>query len=322
MTTPALGGKCSKFGACQLPSSSLESAHASPMPLKFDQPGLRMDAGLKMDGAAWVPSPSTPPLPDYLIRMPTDLNTSIDFLKLRVDKTLSVQDQIKTTWLWRHRTMAQWNEVSSDLDKSVDGSMAQVAIAAQTAFNAATGALDMRLARIHEITVPIVESMRTEADRNPELKAVVNDLSGRGGPRGVIEDEGTALLSAWELEFGGAAFAPAPGSEMTFDAFNALFVGRAADPGATPPVTALPSLRTLKRAQSDAATVQRREAGRVGKRLALIEKDCQDWYAEATRYFPAGTEIGDLIRGEIPTTSDYNPPTPAPPPTPPTPPTP
>ncbi len=283
-----------------------------------------MDAGLKLDGFAGGPSPSTPPLPDYLIRMPADLNTSIDFLKERVDKTLTVQTQIAATWLWRHKTLAQWEQVSSDLDKTVPGSLAQVAIAAQTSFNAATGALDTRLQRIHEITVPIVESMRTEADRNTELKPVVNDLSGRGNARGVIEDEGTALLSAWELEFGGAAFAPAPGNDMTYDSFNALFVGRAANPNATPPVTALPSLRTLKRGQSDAATVQRREAGRVGKRLALIEKDCQDWYAEATRYFPVGTEIGDLIRGEIPTTSDYNPPTPPPPapPTPPTPPTP
>jgi hypothetical protein len=254
--------------------------------------------------------------------MATDLNTSIDFLKDRVDKTLSVQSQIASTWLWRHKTLAQWEQVSSDLDKTVPGSLAQVSIAAQTAFNAATGELDTRLDRIHEITVPIVESMRTEADRNPELKPVVNDLSGRGGPRGVIEDEGTALLSAWDVEFGGAAFAPAPGNDMTYDSFNALFIGRAANPNATPPVTALPSLRTLKRAQSDAATIQRREAGRLGKRLALIEKDCQDWYAEATKYFPEGTEIGDLIRGQVPTTSDYHPPAPAPPPTPPTPPTP
>jgi hypothetical protein len=170
--------------------------------------------------------------------------------------------------------------------------------------------------------VAIVESMRTEAKRNVELEPVVNDLSARGSSRVVIENEGTALLSAWELEFGGAAFAPAPGNDMTFDAFNALFIGRTADPDATPPVTALPSLRQLKRAQSDAATVHRREAGRLGKRLALIEKDCQDWYAEAAKYFPEGTEIGDLIRSEIPTTTDYNPPTPAPAPPPPPPPPP
>jgi hypothetical protein len=100
----------------------------------------------------------------------------------------------------------------------------------------------------------------------------------------------------------------------TFDAFKVLFYGRAANPGATPPVTAIVSLRDLKKAQSDAATIDRREAGRVNKLLALIEKDCQDWYAEATRFFSAGTEIGDLIRSEVPTTSDYNPPTPATPP--------
>jgi hypothetical protein len=54
---------------------------------------------------------------------------------------------------------------------------------------------------------------------------------------------------------------------------------------------------------------------------SIVERDCQNWKAEATKVFVEGTEIGDLIRSEVPTSSDYNPPTPAPPP-PPTPPTP
>jgi hypothetical protein len=65
--------------------------------------------------------------------MPTDLNTSIQFLKERVDKTLTVQTQISATWLWRHKTLAQWEQVSSDLDKTVPGSLAQLGIAAETA---------------------------------------------------------------------------------------------------------------------------------------------------------------------------------------------
>jgi hypothetical protein len=254
---------------------------------------------------------------DFLLRPP-----SIEFLKTRVDKTLSVQTQIAATWLWRHMTIAQWEAVSAALDKTVNGSLAQVAIAAHTEFESATGVLDTRMKVIHAITVPIVEAMRTEASRDSEHASVVNELSARGTSRRETEDEGTALLSAWDLEFGGAAFAPAPGPEMSFESFRALFYGRAADPAATPPVTAIPSLRDLKKLQSDKATIDRREAGRVNKRLALIQKDCQDWYAEATRFFPEGTEIGDLIRSEVPTTTDYNPPTPAPPAPPPAPPTP
>jgi len=240
--------------------------------------------------------------------MPTDLNTSIEFLKTRVDKTLSVQTQIAETWLWRHKTIAEWEAVSTALDKTVAGSLAQVAIAAHTEFESATGVLDTRFKAIHAITVPIVEAMRTEASRDSEHTPVVNELSARGTSRRETEDEGTAMLSAWDLEFGGPAFAPAPGDAMTFASFRALFYGRAANPEATPPVTAIPSLRDLKKLQSDKATIDRRETGRVNKRLALIQKDCQDWYAEAARFFPAGTEIGDLLRSEVPTTTDYNPP--------------
>jgi hypothetical protein len=79
----------------------------------------------------------------------------------------------------------------------------------------------------------------------------------------------------------------------------------------------------LKEAYSDKSTVDRRETGRLNAKLSTVERDCQDWYAEATKVFAAGTEIGDLIRSEIPTTSDYNPPSPpAPTPPPPAPPTP
>jgi hypothetical protein len=64
----------------------------------------------------------------------------------------------------------------------------------------------------------------------------------------------------------------------------------------------------------------RTQAAETGTRPAnsrTRERDCPDWYAEATKVFVEGTEIGDLIRSEVPTSSDYNPPTPAAPPTPP-----
>lgn len=84
----------------------------------------------------------------------------------------------------------------------------------------------------------------------------------------------------------------------------------------------MPSLRELKEAYSDKATLDRRATGRLNARLALVERDCQDWYAEATKVFVAGTEIGDLIRSQIPTSADYSPPTPPAPPAPPAPPVP
>jgi hypothetical protein len=103
------------------------------------------------------------------------------------------------------------------------------------------------------------------------------------------------------VEFDGATFVPAPG--VTYNAFRDLFYGHAA-PAAAPPVTAMPSLRELKEAYSDKAPLDRRETGRLNARLALVERDCQDWYAEATKVSVAGTEIGDLIRSQIPTSAD------------------
>ena len=50
----------------------------------------------------------------------------------------------------------------------------------------------------------------------------------------------------------------------------------------------------------------------------MVETDCQDWYAEAIKIFVEGTEIGDLIRSQVPTSSDYSP-APVAPPSPPTP---
>lgn len=261
----------------------------------------------------------TPPLPACLTPLPMQLNTSIDFLKDRVDKTRSVQTQIAATWLWPLRSVAEWEADGETLDKTVEGSLANLATEAHTLAEAARGDLDTRLESIHAHTVAVTGVMRARVSRQPESKPVVDELSARADSRDGIEKEGTALLSAWKLEFGGAAFQPGPG--LTYDGFRELFYGHAANPGATPPVLAMPSLRELKEAYSDKSTTDRRETGRLNAKLATVERDCQDWYAEATKVFVAGTEIGDLIRAEVPTSSDYSPPTPppVPPPTPPTP---
>ena len=44
---------------------------------------------------------------------------------------------------------------------------------------------------------------------------------------------------------------------------------------------------------------------RLNARLGIVERDCQDWYAEATKVFVAGTEIGDLIRSDVPTSPSF-----------------
>ena len=41
----------------------------------------------------------------------------------------------------------------------------------------------------------------------------------------------------------------------------------------------------------------------MNDKLRTVNQDCVDWYAEVTRYFPAGTPAGDTIRSSVPTTS-------------------
>jgi hypothetical protein len=280
---------------------------------------MRFDSGATYDSDGFYDEeeaetpPSTPPLPACLTPLPMELLTSIDDLKLRVEKTRSVQTQIAATWLWSLKTLAQWDEDAEQIDKTVEGSEAQLQIEGHTTAESERGKLDGRLSAIHKITVAVVGVMRVRAERQPELRDVVDELSARGNSRRGIEEEGTALLSAWKLEFGGAAFAPAPG--VTYAGFRELFYGRTADPTATPPVTALASLRDLKETYSDASTIDRRLTGRLNARLGRVERDCVDWYAEATRVFVEGTEIGDLIRAEVPVSSDGDaPPAPGTPP--------
>lgn len=269
--------------------------------LRYDQPGIVWDGFLPEE----APPSSTPPLPSNLqpLKPTMNLNTSIDFLKDRVDKTRSVQTQIAADWVWPGHSIAEWEADGEALDKSVEGSLAQIATEAHTRAEAARGDLDQRLEAIHAQTVAVVGIMRVRAQRQPDLKPVVDELSGRSATRDGIEKEGTALLSAWKLEFGGAAFVPGPG--LDYETFRRLFHGDPGDPNATPPVPALPTLRDLKEEYSDLSTIDRRETGRVNALLMRVERDCQDWYAEATKLFVEGTEIGDLIRSQVPTTTDY-----------------
>jgi hypothetical protein len=229
--------------------------------------------------------------------MPLDLNTSIEFLKNRVDATLSVQTQIAATWTWPLRTVAEWQSDSLQLDRTLSDTVASRAIAASTQADVARGRLDTRLATIHTQTNAVVGVMRVRAERAPQHRPVVDELSARGDSRRAIEEEGTGLLSAWQEEFGGAAFVPS--SEFTFASFQKLFLG---DP-AVPP---LPTLRALKQALSDAVTLERSRVGALNVLLTRAERDVQDWYAEATSVLAAGTVNGDLVR-TVPTTTSYNP---------------
>ncbi|MDB6173905.1 MAG: hypothetical protein JWL59_3216 [Chthoniobacteraceae bacterium] len=228
--------------------------------------------------------------------MSLDINTSIAFLKERVDKTLSVQTEIAPIWIWPLKSLKEWQNDSIQLDKSQEETVAAKAISASTRMSSSRGLLDARLELIHSQTKLVVGVMRVRAERDPGLRDVVDALSARGDSRRSIEDEASALISAWKEEFAGPAFVPAP--KITHDAFRELIYGVAANGKKQ----GIPSLRALKQDHSDKLTVERREVGRVSALLNRVERDAVDWYAEATSVFEEGTEIGELLRALIPTT--------------------
>jgi hypothetical protein len=228
--------------------------------------------------------------------MSLDIHTSITFLKDRVDKTLSVQTEIAPIWIWPLKSLKEWQSDSMQLDKSQENTAAAKAISASTRMASSRGLLDARLDVIHAQTKLVVGVMRVRAERDPGLRDVVDNLSARGDSRRTIEDEASALISAWKEEFGGPAFLPAP--KVTHDSFRELIYGVAA----MGKKEELPSLRSLKQDLSDKLTVERREVGRVSALLNRVERDAVDWYAEVTSVFEEGTEIGELVRALIPTT--------------------
>jgi len=233
--------------------------------------------------------------------MSTELSTSIAFLKNRVDKTLSTQEEIAPSWLWPVRTVAEWEADSLQLDQSQPGTLARRAISAEAALEGARGALDTRLRELHRQCLIAVGVMRVRAARDASLVAVVDELSARGQARREIEEEASLLLAAWEEEFDGPAFTP--GAGITFAGFEALIEGAPAAPA--PPEPAVSSLRQLRRTMDGKGTIFRREVGRVNALLQRVEKDCVDWYAEVTAVYAVGTEIGNLVRANVPTSSDY-----------------
>ncbi len=128
----------------------------------------------------------------------TNINISIQFLKDRVDATLAVQKEIQGTWVWPARTVADWEADSLALDRSQPDTIAAQAVSAVTVADIARGALDARMGTLHTLTVQAVGVMRVRAQRDASLQPVVNELSARGDSRKTIEEEATALLSAWK----------------------------------------------------------------------------------------------------------------------------
>ncbi len=222
-----------------------------------------------------------------------------DFVRERAEKIRAVQATLAagaSAWVWPKKTLAQWDADLLQLDGAVANTLAQLAREKEAAYDGLRGTLETRTRTIHTKTLQAVGVMRARALDDPELRPGVDELSARGDSLRAIEEEGEELLAVWKEDFG-TAFVPAPG--LTYASFMALFIGAAG-----PPVVL--ALRTLKTDYKASRAAMRAAVGRYNTVINRLWDECVAWYAEATAVFPAGTDEGDLIRGEVPTS--YNPP--------------
>ncbi|MEO7934100.1 MAG: hypothetical protein ABIT76_13180 [Chthoniobacterales bacterium] len=240
--------------------------------------------------------------------MSTEISTSQDFIKDRVEKTRAAQATLanEASWTWPLKSLADWDADLLALDATKSDTLAGIVKGLDAAMLSARGLLDARFDALHKFTLLTVGVMRVRAATMPGLIEIVNDLSSRGDSRRTVEDEADDLLAAWEEweEQTAAPFLPAPGKGLP--EFKLLLDGAA---GAGQTTT--PMLATLKKTYKAALTKWRRSAGVLNVLFARLEDECIAWYAEATKVFPEGTPEGDMIRSQVPT--DYTPTPPTPP---------
>jgi hypothetical protein len=136
--------------------------------------------------------------------MNLDISTSLEFVRLRTEKTRAVQAAIAATWVSPSKSLAQWDADLDQLNGTQTGTLAQKAIAADADADQKRGVLETRYGTIHRRTLQAVGVMRARALADPELRFSVDELSARGDSYRAIEEEGEELLGAWKTAFGEA----------------------------------------------------------------------------------------------------------------------
>lgn len=215
----------------------------------------------------------------------------------RAEPTLGLMRQIEAEWSWDEMAPAAFEAKLAEAraaqaveaDKKSDYDLARGQVNAAFADLEARKTQGIGMAKFR---------FRAEGDK----LEMVNSVGEYGTSREDILRESGEWAAAWQ------DIAPTwtPTTSNTLAAFGALMQGAAA--------------------QNEALTAKKIAARRAGVDLAAMMAQVQDicvaWYGQATRVFPAGSPLGDLIRGQIPTFSDsgtLTPVTPTPAPIPPTP---
>ena len=210
------------------------------------------------------------------------LTVPIEFVGQRSSATISAQLQIAATWVWPEKTVVQWETQISDFEDQIEASLI-----AEAVMEGARGVLGEAMSGLHSLTSQDLNLLKNTYRNNEGKYEVVNGLVALGGSRGAI------ILEAMELEAAWLGINPlwVPLPLQTLGDFTTLREAAQAK---------LKEYLNKKAAWRDAV-------GAMNELAIALNEACVGWYAAATVVFPEGTAEGDMIRGTIPTTTDFTP---------------
>ena len=207
---------------------------------------------------------------------------SITFTLNRTRCTASAQSIIALIWVWIGKTVAQWDASLLALESKM------VALSdSEAEMEVNRGSLDADLADLHNKTLVWGTFFKLAYRNDPDNANVVKSLKASGGSRADIMEEATSLGSMWEKI--NPAWEPEAGQTL------ALF-------------TTFREACAAKLYAYEKAKVGWRSTAEALNRMAdVLDDECIAWYAAATVRFPEGTAEGDMIRGTVPTTTEFTP---------------
>lgn len=213
------------------------------------------------------------------------MNEYNQFALERAIATKSVQEIIAPEWVWPEMTVAQWTAAISGMEAA-----AEAAQDAEAQVDLARGNLDQAVAALLLKTRQILTMAKVKfKGESNKLRPFLDIKINNPGRMKTIE-VATEVESAWE------------GVAPTWEPVESWLLGDfKAEREAV--------MALFKTEQAKQAIWKDKEEALDIRGRALTEKNV-GWYAVATALYPEGTQYGDLIRSQVPTT--YTPPPPEP----------
>ena len=234
------------------------------------------------------------------------MSINIKFIKQRALKTVSAATSVAAKFVSQEVTADQINTQlvlitgNSTTTPPIIG-QEEIVSQKESALFAAKGNWESGLDDLHLRTQQALGMAKNRFRDDPASLTVIKNLKATGKSREAILAEALAWESAWSQ-------------------LDPTWVPKAGNTLAALKVLRKQCAEDLKKIFSDAETEVRDENGTLKQMGNDLEALCVTWYADATRYFPAGTAEGDMIRATVPTTytgpADPTPPAPAPAPSP------